>query len=375
MFDVNNPHHRALLRLAMAEGIGPLMRQGLLDAFGSPAAIFEASEREWAQVSGIGPKRAESLKASTDESIEKLLAFCQLQNIGLIPLGDESYPKLLASIPDAPGILFIRGTFAPEDGVSIGIVGTRHSTHYGNKIARQMGYSLAQAGVTVVSGLARGIDTQAHTGALEARGRTIAVLASGLEKIYPPENEKLAEQIALSGALVTEAIPGSIPQRGMFPQRNRIISALSLGTLVVEADTISGALITARHAMEQNREVFAIPGQIDSRMSKGTNRLLKDGAKLVQSVDDILDSLGPLANPVQRESGVVNKNPPRPAELKLNELEKKTLDFIDANNGQAAIDDIIRHIQLPAGNALALLTALEFRRLVKRVSGQKVIRT
>ncbi|MBR6436546.1 MAG: DNA-protecting protein DprA, partial [Thermoguttaceae bacterium] len=176
------------------------------------------------------------------------------------------------------------------------------------------------------------------------------------------------------GALVTEALPGSVPRKGMFPQRNRIISGLSLGTLVVEADIASGALITARHAMEQNREVFAVPGQIDSRMSRGANRLIKDGARLVQSVDDILDNLGPLTKPIQRSTGVTDKNPPKPAELKLNEMERKVYDVVCTHTGPTPIDELIRQTGLPTGNLLAVITALEIRRLIKRVGGQSVIR-
>ena len=375
MFDINNEDHRALLRLALAEGIGPLMRQNLLDAFGSPAAVFQASEKDWAAIPGIGAQRIESLQSSTDEKLDKFLAFCKIHHIDLIPLGDKNYPQQLTSIPDAPGILFVRGTLLPEDSISIGVVGTRHSTHYGNRAAHNLSFALAQAGVTIISGLARGIDTQAHIGALDAHGRTIAVLASGQEKIYPPENEKLANAIVESGgALVTEALPGSVPRKGMFPQRNRIISGLSLGTLVVEADVASGALITARHAMEQNREVFAVPGQIDSRMSRGANRLIKDGARLVQSVDDILDNLGPLTKPIQRSTGVTDKNPPKPAELKLNEMERKVYDVVCTHTGPTPIDELIRQTGLPTGNLLAVITALEIRRLIKRVGGQSVIR-
>lgn len=375
VFDAANPDHRALLRLAMADGIGPIMRQGLLDCFETPAKIFEASPAQWAQVSGIGPKRAQAMRDVSENDIDKMLAFCRLHRIELIPLLSPLYPKQLKTIDDAPGILFSKGSFAPEDGIAVGIVGTRHASNYGRKQARQLGYALAQAGITVVSGLARGVDTEAHRGALDGGGRTVAVLACGLESVYPPENESLATDICKSGAVVSECCPGSPAQRGMFPQRNRIISGLSLGVVVVEADNNSGALITARHAYEQNREVFAVPGQVDSRLSRGCNRLIKDGAKLVQTVDDILENLGPMAHPVVKNDGVVLKAPPKPAELKLNDMERKILELIDQIGGQVPIDLIIEQSQLPPHNVLVALTALEFRRLIHRIAGQAVARS
>ena len=375
VFDAENLDHRALLRLAMADGIGPIMRQGLLDCFETPAKIFEASAAQWAQVSGIGPKRAQGMLDVKDADIDKMLAFCRLHRINLIPLLSEYYPKQLKTIDDAPGILFCRGTLAPEDGIAIGIVGTRHASRYGKTQARQLAYALAQAGITVVSGLARGVDTEAHRGALDGGGRTIAVLACGLETVYPPENDKLAAEICERGAVLSECCPGSPAQRGMFPQRNRIISGLSLGIVVVEADNNSGALITARHAYEQNREVFAVPGQIDSRLSRGCNQLIKDGAKLVQTVDDILENLGPMAHPIVRSDGAVQKTPPKPAELKLNDVERQILDTIDQIGGQVPIDLVIEQTQMPPNNVLVALTALEFRRLIRRVGGQAVVRT
>ena len=195
---------------------------------------------------------------------------------------------------DPPGVLFVRGSFLPRDALSIAIVGSRHATHYGLAQAERLASGLARAGLTITSGLARGVDAAAHKGALAAGGRTVAVLGSGVLNIYPPEHRDLAEQVVSNGAVVSEAAPHSEPFSGAFPQRNRIISGMSLGVIVVEASLRSGALITARHAMEQGREVFAVPGRVDSRMSQGCHRLIRDGAKLVESIDDVLEELGPL---------------------------------------------------------------------------------
>ena len=256
-----------------------------------------------------------------------------------------------------------------EDKLAVAIVGTRHATQYGLKQAERFGYSLARAGITVVSGLARGIDTAAHEGALNGGGRTIAVLGSGLGQIYPAENKGIADAIAADGAVISEYAPDAKPRGGMFPQRNRLIAGLSLATLVVEAPDRSGALITARLASEQNREVLALPGPITSRASRGCNQLIRDGAKLVQTIDDILEELGPLRNSVKTDSGHEVRNP---SELKLNDIERKVLGAIEATS--TSVDDVIRNSELPAHQVIATISVLEMRRLVRRGSGHSVTR-
>jgi DNA processing protein len=257
----------------------------------------------------------------------------------------------------------------PDDALAIGIVGTRHGTQYGLRQAERLAGSLARAGLTVVSGLARGIDAAAHRGALAAGGRTLAVLASGVLTIYPPEHDKLAAEVVAQGALLSESPADAQPLGGTFPQRNRLISGLSLGVIVVEAPERSGALITARHAMEQGREVFAVPGQVDSRTARGCHRLIRDGAKLVESADDVLEELGPLVEAAPRDDG-----PPvrHPAELMLNELEQKVLAAVGSD--PTSIDQIIAESGLPVQRVLSTVSVLEMRRLVRRLSGTTVVR-
>jgi DNA processing protein len=253
--------------------------------------------------------------------------------------------------------------------MAVGIVGTRRASRYGQQQAERLAAGLARAGVAVVSGLARGIDAAAHRGALSAGGRTIAVLASGVLNVFPPEHKDLADQIAAAGAVVSEAAPTMPPLSGMFPQRNRIISGLALGVIIVEAADRSGALITARHAMEQGREVFAVPGPIDSPGSSGPHRLLRDGAKLVTCVDDVLEELGhlPTAAPDQRGGSIRAA-----AELKLNDLEHAVLQAIDPAGSM--LDDVAAACGWPIHRVLATISVLESRRLVRKVGGNRVAR-
>ncbi len=276
----------------------------------------------------------------------------------------DGFPEMLAEIPDPPGLLYVRGDFVERDAMAVAIVGARHCTPYGLRIAEKLGASLARVGLTVVSGLARGIDAAAHRGALCAGGRTIAVLANGLAQIYPPEHEGLAREVAAAGAIVTESAMLQEPLAGLFPQRNRIISGLSLGVVIVEATPRSGSLATARHAMEQNREVFAVPGPVDSLASVGCHRLIRDGARLVETVDDILEELGPLV----REVRTAPDEPAvrRPAELTLSDQERddprppgrhahdgRRPDRRDPADGLAGHGDAERAGDAPAGPAAA----------------------
>lgn len=261
------------------------------------------------------------------------------------------------------------GALRPDDALAIGMVGTRHATPYGLRQAERLAGGLARAGLTVISGLARGIDAAAHHGALASGGRTIAVLAGGVMNVYPPEHGPLAEEVVAHGALLSESPPRCEPLAGAFPQRNRLISGLSLGVIVVEAADRSGALITARHAMEQGREVFAVPGNVDSRTSRGCHQLIRDGAKLVESADDVLEELGPLVEAAPRDDGQVIRHP---AELLLNELERQVLAAIHSE--ATAIDQIVSDTGLPVAQVLSTLSVLEMRRLVRRLSGTTVLR-
>jgi DNA processing protein len=358
------------LRLSLVPGIGPRLRQLLLERFGSPSAIFAASHSDLRSVPGIGEKLASAVSRAVKEiDVAAELELCRKHQIKIVPLGSPEYPRALEEIPDPPGVLFVRGTLESRDALSIALVGSRHATRYGLTTAERLAGSLARAGLTVISGLARGIDAAAHRGALQAGGRTLAILGSGVLNIYPPEHAELAGQVIAQGAVVGEAPVRSPPLSGAFPQRNRLISGMSLGVVVVEAALQSGALITARHAVEQGRDVFAVPGQVDSRTSRGCHRLIRDGAKLVETADDVLEELGPLVAAAQRDDG-----PPiyHPAELLLNDSEQKILAAVGTS--PTAIDQVIADCGLPTPRVLSTLSVLEMRRLVTRISGNYVQR-
>jgi len=358
------------LRLSLVSGVGPRLRQALMLRFGSASAVFRASPAELRETPGIGVELARRLSLATAEiDAEEQLALCRKHGVETLTPESERYPRPLRQICDPPGMLFVRGGFAPRDELAIALVGSRHATSYGLAQAERLAASLARAGLTIVSGLARGVDAAAHRGALAAGSRTLAVLGSGVLTIYPPEHRDLAAQVEANGALISEAPPHSPPTSGAFPQRNRIISGLSLGVIVVEAGLSSGALITARHAMEQNREVFAVPGRVDNRMSRGCHRLIRDGAKLVETADDVLEELGPLAAPTQDAAGQTVHHP---AELLLNDCERQVLAAIDGD--ATNVDSLVAATGLDVAQILSTLTVLEMRRLVRRTGGGAVAR-
>lgn len=358
------------LRLVLVPGVGPRTRRALLERFGSSRAVLAAAPAALREVAGVGPKLAHNLLAARSASdVEEELAICRSHGIDVLTESDDRYPRLLREIHDPPGALFVKGRVEARDGLAIALVGTRHATQYGLRQAERLAGSLARAGLTVISGLARGVDAAAHRGALAAGGRTLAVLASGVLHIYPPEHRKLAEEVARHGALVSEAPARAAPLGGSFPQRNRLISGLSLGTIVVEAGDRSGALITARHAMEQGREVFAVPGRVDDRTSRGCHRLIRDGARLVETADDVLEELGPLvAGTPDRQGRVVH----HPAELTLNEVEQQVVDAIGTD--PTPIDQVVSDTGLSVPQVLSTLSVLEMRRIVRRLSGTTVVR-
>jgi DNA processing protein len=374
------------LRLHLVPGVGPRMMQVLFEAFGSPGRALAASEAELLSVDGIGPKLARAVREArhSDEAASEL-ARCLAMQATLFVRGTPGYPNLLATIPDAPAILYCRGTLLPQDEIAVAIVGSRRCTYYGIAQAEKFAGGLARAGITVVSGLAKGIDAAAHRAALAAGGRTIAVTATGLETVYPPEHETLADDVAATGAILTEFRLSQKPLAGLFPQRNRVISGLSLGVIVIEASRKSGALHTSRHAMEQNRDVFAVPGRIDSAASEGCHDLIRDGATLVRGVDDVLSQLGPLLRPItmpvngarpEAHSRRPATSPQREvrsiAELTLNDQERRVLDAVTGE--PAHIDAVLTASSLDASRVLATLTALEMKRLIRRLPGNLVVR-
>ena len=284
--------------LSTVDGVGPLTAERLIAYFGTASEVLRASRRDLEQVEKVGPTLARKISQAREAcDVEALIRFCEENGIEIVAFRDARYPERLREIDNPPRLLYVRGSFAPEDRTAIAVVGTRGATRYGLDQARRLGRELAEAGFTVVSGLALGIDGAAHRGALEVGGRTLAALGGGVAKVYPREHEDLARLIANSGAVFSEYHPLTSPLAGNFPARNRIVSGLSLGVLVVESPLRSGSLITARLAAEQNREVFALPGPVDRETSRGCHQLLREGAALVESVEDVLAVLPPFERP------------------------------------------------------------------------------
>ena len=365
---------RAALLLHLISGVGPAAQRLLLERFERPEQVLRATREDLLQTPGIGPKLADRISTAELQQAESEIQRCFEHHIAIVMTGDQQYPTILQHIDDPPAALFLRGAFTDQDALAVAIVGSRHASRYGLQQAERLARALSLEGMTIVSGLARAVDAAAHRGALAAGGRTIAVLASGVLQIYPPEHSRLAAEIVGQGALVSEAPPFRKPISGAFPQRNRLISGMSLGVLVIEAAERSGALITARHALEQGREVFALPGRVDSRMSRGCHQLLRDGAKLVESVDDVLEELGPLVAPMSAaacdDSTSMQIRDAR--ELQLGDQERLVLNLIESE--PTHIDVVSRQCDLTMAQLLATVSVLEARRLVERVAGGSFVR-
>ncbi len=358
------------IQLALTHGIGSVLIERLLDRFGTASQVFSASPTELCEVPGVGLTISRSLRDQQfREYVRQIVDFCESRDIQILLPTNPTFPRLLREIVDPPTILFLRGQLKPIDALSIAIVGTRNASQYGRHQSSRFARCLSRAGLTIVSGLARGIDGSAHQAAIEAGGRTIAVLSSGVTEIFPPQHESLAETITSSGAVLSEMPPTTKPKRGMFPRRNRLISGLCLGTVVVEAGQRSGALITARIAGEQGREVFAVPGMVSSPNARGCHQLIRDGAILVQDPEDVLDALGPLVESTELSSGQTVRNA---LELQLNEQETAVLQAISVE--PIAIDSVVVSSGLPVSRVLSTLSVLEMRRLVRRISGNSVQR-
>ncbi len=344
-------------------GVGPAKLQALIDHFGSLQAAWHAGEPEW-RAAGLDRRAINSLVAvraaiDLDAEMDRVAA-CGAR---LMTWNDADYPPLLRSIPDAPPVLYAKGDLTPADRQwAVAIVGTRRSTAYGRQAAERLAGDLARSGVTIVSGLARGIDAAAHWAALKAGGRTVGVMASGIDQIYPAEHARLAAQIAKHGALLTESPIGSPPEAGNFPARNRIISGLSLAVLVVEAGDQSGALITADRALEQGRDVFAVPGSIFSRASAGTNRLISEGATLVRSAEDALEALNlrMVAQQAEAQSVITDD----PIEMAL---------LATMSHEPVHIDEIVRGMDVPVAQVSSVLAMMELKGLVRQVGGMNYV--
>ncbi len=360
--------HRALIALSLVSGVGPGRIRALLARFGSAVVALEASRKALASVPSIGPQTAAAIATfDAHDAVEEQLRRAAQHGVTLVPAWERQFPRLLRQIYDPPAFLWVRGTLAEADERAVSIVGTRRSSDYGRRMAHDFAFELGQRGFTVVSGLAYGIDAAAHQGALEAGGRTLAVLGSGADRIYPAKHTRLAKEIMQQGAVLSEYPLGAAPDAPNFPRRNRIISGLSLGTLVVEAHEKGGALITARMAVEQNREVFALPSPVHSRSGVGTNRLIQRGhALLVLSVEDIIEELG-LAEPAHPST----TTPPEPPE-DLHPIERQLYDALEAEPQH--IDTLCQTTGHDPSTALVYLLSLEFKGLVRQMAGKQFFR-
>src|SRR2546427_8939043 len=359
----------ACIALNMLPTVGPVRLRKLLEVFKEPQQILAAKRTELRKVEGIGSEVADQI-ANWDSEVDLSLELKRVRDFGATVITQESpsYPRSLREIHAPPIVLYIWGELQEPDHHALAIIGARRTTHYGSESAKKLAYQLAYAGLTVISGLARGIDTAAHQGALAAKGRTIAVIGSGLSKLYPTENRALAEKIRDgNGAIVSEFSMEIEPDRQTFPMRNRIISGWSHGILVVEAGANSGALITASQALEQGRSVYAVPGHINAPSALGSNRLIQQGAKHVMDANDILDDLQILLPET--------KPPPEAASRQLpplSEEERRVYDAIDVS--ETPIDQIAVKCDLPSAIVSSTLLRLELKRLVKQLPGKYFVK-
>lgn len=357
----------ALVALNMIEHVGPVRVRQLLEHFGQAPAILQASREQLQKVHGIGEDTAAAI-ARWEETIDLSSELRRIREFGchILTQADADYPELLRQIYDPPIVLYVKGSLTSKDKNAVAMVGSRLTTHYGLEVARKLGYQLAYLGVTVVSGGARGIDTAAHQGVLSAKGRTVAVLGTGINLVFPPENAELYERIAANGAVITQFPFNRQADKQSFPIRNRIVAGMTLGTVVVEANLTSGALITANFAVEYGRQIFAVPGRIDSPRSKGCHDLIKKGAKLCEGVEDILSEFEYLFPPSNRPAaGAPSEGLPA---LTLSEHEQRVYDTLGRE--EISIDEVIRHSGLPASAVSVALFSLELKRLVRQLPGK-----
>ncbi len=362
------------LALKFVEKVGNVGFNNLVKAFGSPRAVFDAPLASLQKIDRLTRKTARDIKTFDNWAIiEKELESADRLNVSIITSDSPLYPRLLLNIYDFPPILYVRGTLSYQD-INVAVVGSRMASTYGRFTTERLCRELAMKGITVVSGMARGIDSAAHTGAIAGKGRTIAVLGSGIDVIYPSENRKLFEKIAENGAVITEFPFSTQPLASNFPARNRIISGLSLGVVVVEANEKSGSLITARVALEQGRDVFAVPGSIDSPGTKGTHRLIREGAKLVENTYDILEEILPQVNLDSPTAEPSDENPAQDnageSEV-LNTDEKAILRLIDKK--PVHIDSLAADSGYQIHDILSILMSLELGGYVEQLPGKKFV--
>ncbi len=361
------------LALRFIEGLSSAGFKNLLSAFGDPQKVFGVPSDALKVVSGVKAKTADSIASFKNwEQAEREMELARKAGVSIVTAHDPLYPGLLLNIYDYPPILYVKGHLR-EDDVTVAVVGSRAASTYGIFSTERLCRDMASNGITVVSGMARGIDSAAHRGALSVKGRTIAVLGCGIDVVYPPENRSLYEEIASNGAVISEFPFSTQPLAQHFPMRNRIISGLSLGVVIVEATEKSGSLITARLALDQGREVFAVPGIIDSPGSKGTHRLIKEGAKLVENVHDILDEIRPqLTIPLAQQASTEAMTSPSPRGESLKETERTVLESLTRR--AVDVDTIIEHTGFKAKDVLAILLSLELNGHIEQRPGKLFLR-
>ena len=355
----------ALVSLNLVLDIGSIRLRRLMEAFGAAENILKASRQQLIAVSGIGDKIAQKITGLREDDLAKELRLTKKLGLTIVTIDDADYPENLRSIIDPPIVLYVKGKISKDDRLSVAIVGSRSASFYGISCAEKFAFALAQNNITVVSGMARGVDTAAHRGALKQGGRTIAVIGSGFGNIYPEENMGLAEEIACAGAVISEFPVDTPPLKQNFPRRNRVISGLSQGVLVVEAARNSGALITADFALEQSREVFALPGKVDAENSFGTNDLIKQGAKLVTGIDDILEELD--FAPAQNKEKTEVAQRPKAAGV----AEEEELVYASVETAALTLDELVQKTELDIPRISVILLRLQLRKLIKELPGKQ----
>lgn len=365
--------------LNMVPGVGAVTFRKLLNAIGSPEQVFAAAPAQLKAIPGISEKVVQHItQFNVSDLVQKEFEAITRRQVSLLTWDDVSYPQALKTIFDPPPVLYLRGNPLQPHDIMVAVVGSRKATTYGRTTAEKLCSELALKGVTIVSGMARGIDSAAHKGALKAGGKTIAVLGCGVDVVYPPENEKLYAEIIEKGTLLSEFPMHTKPDRGNFPSRNRIISGMCLGTVVVEAGIESGALITADMALEQGRDVFAVPGNINSPSSQGTNRLIKQGAALVEHADDILQVLSlPIArdlNQIASDTAIQPELPFTPSVPPPDLTGDEQCLYNLLSTQPMHIDELTIQSHLPSGTVSALLMMLEMKNVIRQLAGKMFVR-
>ncbi len=355
------------IALKKIRNLGDLAINSLISKFRSPSVIFDAKEPEITSIPGVGKKTFNAINSFDGwNDAEQEVKFLVRHGLRIITINDEEYPVNLKNIYNPPPLLYIKGELKENDNYPVAIVGSRLCDHYGRRVTRKIAGGLAEMGITITSGMAMGVDAISHSSCMEKGSRTIAVLGNGIDIAYPPENRDLYKRIVHKGVLISEYPPGTLPEPGNFPERNRLISGISLGVVVIQASENSGSLITASLAVQQNREVFAVPGNIDSKLSAGTNELIKRGAKLVSGTDDIIEEIVQLRHLVDsKENGGTDQN--KGDEIR-SEDERLVVELLE--NRPHHVDEIAKKLNIDSSEILTLLLDMELREIIVQTPGK-----